>query len=103
MSEQTQFPYRTRVICGAVTPKGNVRNDKNPLENHENIWLDPTKNLNFAVKKDVWSSIVDIDFFNIKNRLHLSQDFSVDLLKVVKEKGVYSSEYMDSFEKFCED
>ena len=31
--------------------------------------VDPGKNSNFAVKKDVWFSIVDIDFFNFKNWL----------------------------------
>ena len=32
-----------------------------------------------------------------------SQEFSGDLLKLVKQKGVYPFEYMDSFKKFFED
>ena len=31
---------------------------------------------------------------------YLSQEFSGDLLKLVKQKGVYPCEYMDSFKKF---
>ena len=34
---------------------------------------------------------------------HSFQEFSGDLLELVKQKGVYPSEYMDSFEKFSED
>ena len=30
----------------------------------------------------------------------MSEEFSGDLLKLVKEKGVYPYEYMDSFKKF---
>ena len=42
-------PYRTGVICGVVTTKENVLNEKTPLQKHENILLDPGKKLNFAV------------------------------------------------------
>ena len=34
---------------------------------------------------------------------YLSQEFSGDLLKLVKQKGVYTFEYVDSFKIFCED
>ena len=34
---------------------------------------------------------------------YLSEEFSGDLLKLVKQKGVYPYEYMDSYEKFFED
>ena len=34
---------------------------------------------------------------------HLSQEFSFDLLKLVKQKGVYPYKYMDSSEKDFED
>ena len=33
---------------------------------------------------------------------YLSEEFSGDLLKLVKEKGVYPYEYIDSFKKFSE-
>ena len=34
---------------------------------------------------------------------YLSEEFSGDLLKLVKQKRVYPYEYMDSFKKFSED
>ena len=34
---------------------------------------------------------------------YLSEEFSGDLLKIVKQKGVYPYEHMDSFERFSED
>ena len=34
---------------------------------------------------------------------YLSEEFSGDLLNLVKQKGVYPYKYMDSFEKFSED
>ena len=37
------------------------------------------------------------------NFKYLSQGFSGDLLELVKQKGVYPYEYMDSFERFSED
>ena len=62
-----------RVICGVVTPKDLVWNDKTPMQNHENIWYILGKNLNFVVRKDVWCYIVDIIFFNIKNWLVIAR------------------------------
>ena len=35
--------------------------------------------------------------------IHLSQEFSGNLLELVKQKGVYLYEYMDSFKKFSDD
>ena len=34
---------------------------------------------------------------------YLLEEFSGDLLKLVKQKGVYPYEYMDSFGRFFED
>ena len=34
---------------------------------------------------------------------YLSEEFISDLLELVKQKGVYPYEYMDSFERFSED
>ena len=34
---------------------------------------------------------------------YLPEEFSCELLRLVKEKGVYPYEYMDSFKRFCED
>ena len=33
---------------------------------------------------------------------YLSQEFTGEQLKLVKQKGVYPYEYMDSFKKFCD-
>ena len=33
---------------------------------------------------------------------HLSEKFSIELLRLVKQKGVYPNQYMDSFKKFSE-
>ena len=41
--------------------------------------------------------LTDIDF------KYLSQESSGYLLKLVKQKGVYPCEYMDSFKRFSED
>ena len=65
MSEQTQFPYRSGVISGIVTPKDDVQNDKAPLRK-DNV-VDPGKKLHFAVKENVWGGIVKITFLNIRN------------------------------------
>ena len=42
-------------------------------------------------------NLIDEDF------RYLSEGFSGEFLKLVKEKGVYPYEYMDSFKKFSED
>ena len=42
-------------------------------------------------------NLPEIDF------TYLPQEFSGDLLKLVKQKGVYPYEYMDSFKNFFED
>ena len=34
---------------------------------------------------------------------YLSEEFGGELLRLVKEKGVYPNEYMDGFKKFSED
>ena len=38
-----------------------------------------------------------------KNFKYLSEEYSSELLELVKEKGVYPYEYMDSFKRFNED
>ena len=65
MGEQTQFPYKTGVICGVVTPKDNAQNDETPLQNY--ILVDPGKKLHFAVKENVWGGIIKITFLDIRN------------------------------------
>ena len=51
------------------------------------------------------NSSLDVLFKNLLNNdfKYLSQKFCSDLLELVKQKGVYPYEYMDSFKKFYED
>ena len=42
-------------------------------------------------------NLIDEDF------MHLSEKFNDELLKLVKRKGVYPYEYMNSFKRFSED
>ena len=48
---------------------------------------------------------LDVLVKNLSNNdfKYLSQEFSSNLLELVKQKGVYPYEYMDSFKKFSED
>ena len=41
--------------------------------------------------------------YQIMSFKYLSQEFSVDLLELVKQKRVYPYKYMDSFKTFSED
>ena len=40
--------------------------------------------------------------FSANDFKHLSQEFSGNLLELVKQKGVYPYEYIDSFKKFSD-
>ena len=40
---------------------------------------------------------------NLWTLVYLLKTFSSDLLELVKQKGVYPYEYMDSFKKFSEE
>ena len=59
-------------------------------------------NLLFIDSMQFMNSSLDVLVKNLSdnNFKYLSQKFSGDLLKLVKQKGVYPCEYMDSFEKF---
>ena len=60
------------------------------------------KNLVFIDSMQFMNSSLDILVKNLPdNHLkHLSRKFNGERLKLVKQKGVYPYEYMDSFEKF---
>ena len=51
------------------------------------------------------NSILDTLVKNLSDNdfKHLSQEFSCEFLKLVKQKEVYPYEYMDSFKKFFND
>ena len=63
------------------------------------------KNLVFIDSMQFMNSSLDslVKNFSGNDFKYLSEKFSGDLLELVKEKGVYSYEYMDSFKKFSED
>ena len=60
------------------------------------VFIDSMQFMNSSLNKLV-KNLTDTDF------KYLSQEFSGDLLKLVKQKGLYPYEYMDRFEKFSKD
>ena len=62
-------------------------------------------NLVFIDNMQLMNSNLDALVKNLTNNdfKYLSQEFSGDLLELVKQKGVYPYEYMDSFEKFFDE
>ena len=63
------------------------------------------KSMIFIDSMQFMNSSLDVLVKNLSDNdfKHLSQEFSGDLLKLVKQKGVYPYEYMNSFKKFSED
>ena len=63
------------------------------------------KNLVFIDSIQFMHSSLDSLVKNVSDNdfKYLSEEFSGDLLKLVKQKGVYPYEYMNSFKKFSED
>ena len=63
------------------------------------------KDLVFIDSMQFVNSILDSLVKNLPDNdfKYLSEKFNGDLLKVVKQKGVYLYEYMDSFKKFSKD
>ena len=59
-------------------------------------FIDSMKFMNFILGSLV-KNLSDNDF------KYLSEEFSSEFIKLVKQKGVYPYEYMDSFERFSED
>ena len=60
------------------------------------VFIDSTQFMNSSLDALV-KNLSDNDF------KYLSEKFSGDLLKLIKQKGVYPYEYMSSFKKFSED
>ena len=63
------------------------------------------KNLVFIDSMQFMNSSLDALIKNLSDNdfTYLSEEFSDDLLKLVKQKGVYPYEYMNRFKKFSED
>ena len=61
------------LYVGSSHPKTLSEMTKPTCKTMETFGRSWEKNLNFAVKKDVWCSIVDIIFFNIKNWLVIAR------------------------------
>ena len=64
--------------------------------NRNLIFIDSMQFVNSSLDSLV-KNLSDNDF------KYLSEEFSSDLLKLVKEKGVYPYEYMNSYKTFSED
>ena len=64
--------------------------------NRNLIFIDSMQFMNSSLDSPV-KDLGDRDF------KYLSEEYSCELLELVKEKGVYPYEYMDSFKKFNED
>ena len=64
--------------------------------NNNLVFIDSMQSINFTL---------DLFFKNLSDNdyKYLSQEFSGELLKLVKQKGVYPYEYMDSFKKFFDE
>ena len=63
------------------------------------------RNLVFIDSMQFMNSSLDSLVKNLSHNdfKYLSEEFSSEFLKLVKQKGVYPYEYMDSFKKFSED
>ena len=63
------------------------------------------RNLFFIDRMQIMKSSSDSLVTNLSDNdfKYLSEEFSSEFLKLVKQKGVYAYEYMDSFKKFSED
>ena len=63
------------------------------------------KNLVFIDSMQFMNSSLDklVKNLNDKDFNYLSEEFSGEQLKLVKEKGIYPYEYMNSFKRFSED
>ena len=63
-----------------------------------------TRNIVFIDSMQFMDSSLDLVVKNLidEDFVYLSEEFSGELLKLVKEKGVYPYQYMDSFKRFDE-
>ena len=61
------------------------------------VFIDSMQFMNNSGLDALVKTLSDSDF------KYLSEEFSVEFLKLVKQKGVYPYEYMNSFKKFFED
>ena len=63
------------------------------------------KNLVFIDSMQFMNSSLDalVKHFSDNDFKYLSQEFSGDLIELVKQKGFYSYKYMDNFRKFSKD
>ena len=75
----------------------------NGLEKYRDFTIN--KNIVFIDSMQFMKSSLDLLVKNLGNRdfRYLSEEYSAELLGLVKEKGVYPYAYMDSFKKFHED
>ena len=76
---------------------------RNGLEKHMAFTIN--RNIIFVDSMQFMKSIFDSLVKNLvdKDFKYLSEEYSGELLELVREKGVYPYEYMDSFKRFNED
>ena len=87
--------------CGRVWLKGNLAEPDRPRPD-EATPLGP-RSQKHGGPADISSSDALVKNLPDNNFKYLCEEFSIELLKSVKQKGVYPYEYMNSFEKFSED
>ena len=88
-----------------VLSKFNIKISVTPNGLEKYMAFTINRNLIFIDSMQFMNSSLDSPVKNLGDRdfKYLSEEYSCELLELVKEKGVYPYEYMDSFKKFNED
>ena len=96
--------YGSHLIIKELS-KFNVKISVIPNRSEKYMAFTIKRNLVFIDSMQFMKSSLDSLVKNLidKDFKYLSEEFSGKLLKLIKEKGVYPYEYMDSFKKFSED
>ena len=90
MQENSKFDVKVSVIPNGLEKYMAFTTDKNL------VFIDSMQSMNSSLDSLV-KNLSDNDF------KYFSHEFSGHLLGLMKQKGVYPFEYMDSFKKFSED
>ena len=97
--------YDSHLIFKEFSRFNNSKISVKPNELEKYMAFSVNKNLVFIDSMQFISSSLDklVKNLNDKDFKYLSEEFSGKKLKLVKQKGVYPYEYMNSFKKFSED
>ena len=98
------FHYDSHLIIKEIS-KFNVKRSVIPKGLEIYIAFEINRNLVFIDNMKFMNSSLDSLVKNLSDNhfKYLSEEFSSEFLKLVKQKGMYPHEYMDSFKKFSED